>query len=255
MNDITQVHSHSLSDDDDKSQLTKKTSSQSFHECKSAENIQNEKRPTHRLHHGFSVPTSLKSMLKRKPKSSMNRTASLIVPRNERTSTSNHNETFNTVRSNHSSPFTRTLLLNEESSYASSSKGSYLLEERYQEYFETIKCPTKLLSPTDIVINYGTNNDFLHDYHEGNLFFNAILNAYYTEEYIRAQNSKMHKRIILNTILGDMYSRGCNFVLLKKNPDCESKEENQECYVIDDDVLILKRIRKALKQCDCNNVF
>lgn len=253
MNDNTQVRSRSPSHDGGQFQLTNKTSSPSSHDCESVENAKNQKRPKHRFHRNLSVG-SLKSMFTRKPKSSLIRSVSLVDPRNE-IRTSNHNETFNTIPSNHSPPSTRTLLLNEESSYAASSKGSRSLEERYQEYFETTKCPTKQLCSTDIIINYGINDDFLHDNHEGNVFFNAILNAYYAQEYIRAQNSKMHKRIILNTILEDMYSRELSFVLLKKNPDSQSNEENQECYVIDDDVLILKRIRKALKQCVSNQIF
>ena len=74
--------------------------------------------------------------------------------------------------------------------------------------------------------------------HEGNQLFLAILHTYYSEMYENASSCITYRRLILNVVLDDMYSRGFRFLW----------RENGKYVKIHDNMVILKRIRKKLKE-------
>lgn len=73
---------------------------------------------------------------------------------------------------------------------------------------------------------------------EGNRMFLDILQVYYAEMYKHASSCITRRRLVLNIILDDMYSRGFQFLW----------RENGHCYKIHDDMFILKKIGKELKE-------
>lgn len=74
--------------------------------------------------------------------------------------------------------------------------------------------------------------------HEGNRLFLDILHTYYSEMYTDVSSSITHRRLVLNIVLDDMYSRGFKFIW----------KENGIYFKIHDETVILKKIREKLKQ-------
>ena len=73
-------------------------------------------------------------------------------------------------------------------------------------------------------------------YEGANRLFLDILNTYYSEEYARASSNKTQRRLILNVILDDMYTRGFEFMWY----------ENGNYQALENDMVILKKIRSSL---------
>jgi hypothetical protein len=95
----------------------------------------------------------------------------------------------------------------------------------------------EVTSPSHMHIIIDANSGFDSD-HDGNKTFYEILRAYYATKYSEAID-KTHRRILLHTILDDMYNRGFNFVW---------KNRQEKCFALKDDLIILQNIRSALKQ-------
>ena len=90
------------------------------------------------------------------------------------------------------------------------------------------------LSDTHIIIDkeLGFNIN-----HEGNALFLAIIDAYYTDIYAEAV-SGVHRGIILNTAVDDIYSRAFKFVWRSKG----------KYSMLKDDDIILKKIKLLFKE-------
>ena len=91
------------------------------------------------------------------------------------------------------------------------------------------------ISDTHIVIDQKLG---FHIDHEGNDIFFAILDTYYTNMYAEVV-SEIHRGIILNTAIDDIYSRGFKFIW---------RSSSGALKVLKDDVIILKQIKSLLKR-------
>lgn len=89
-------------------------------------------------------------------------------------------------------------------------------------------------SQMDIVIDKERG---FHVGFERNLAFIEILRTCFVDMYFEAQ-SKTHRRILLNTILADMYDRGFRFLL----------EHKGKYHIIEDEIFILKKIRSVIRK-------
>eukprot|EP00551_Chaetoceros_affinis_P011004 CAMPEP_0203662204 /NCGR_PEP_ID=MMETSP0090-20130426/252_1 /ASSEMBLY_ACC=CAM_ASM_001088 /TAXON_ID=426623 /ORGANISM="Chaetoceros affinis, Strain CCMP159" /LENGTH=223 /DNA_ID=CAMNT_0050524961 /DNA_START=61 /DNA_END=732 /DNA_ORIENTATION=- len=89
-------------------------------------------------------------------------------------------------------------------------------------------------SEMDILID--KKKGFHVDY-EGNTTFIEILRTHFADMYSEAR-SKTHRRIILSTILAEMDDRGFRFLLI----------HNNQYYFIQDELFILRKIRKVLRE-------
>ena len=118
------------------------------------------------------------------------------------------------------------------SSSISISSSSYDDNKNEQQEYHTKKSS---LSDTHILIDqqFGFDVD-----HEGNDKFIAILDAYYTDMYAEA-DSKIHRGIILNTVIEDIYARGFKFVW---------RSSRGAYKVLNDDLVIMKQIKSLLKR-------
>lgn len=111
-------------------------------------------------------------------------------------------------------------------------------KEEKNDLYADFRPEDEVKSPSEMDIIIDVEKSFDVD-HGCNMTFHAILRTYYADRYSEATN-KTHKTILLNIILDEVYHRGFKFLWKSQKSD--------QCFVMKDEVIILKHIRLALKK-------